>query len=413
VIIKKNGTGGNAIMAQMDQMTQTHIISFNKPIKICYTEELEKRLYFIAAEISKFNLIKDNNQIRGIEVWLLPEADPEAIEAKVKSVIENEIILQKILPPRVIWESNQKHDAYQTDLFEQLLEKGMVHEMGEGLVCFDEHLIGLMDTLDEMIKKMTISKFGAKEYRYPTLISTKALEKCGYFNSFPHMLMFVTRLHNDIDTYRDFLEEYQANQSVGPNIFTHFKNVDYCLPPTMCYHTYHQLQNTEYPETQNQVITSKGKSFRYESKYHRTLERLWDFTIREIVFMGSKDFVIDCRQKYMEASFALIERLGLEGHSEVASDPFFCNADTAAKILNQKVQELKYELRLNIAGDRTIAAASFNFHDQFFGERFNIKRGATEWIRTGCVGFGIERLAFAFISQHGLDEQNWSRYLTG
>ncbi len=392
-------------------MDQMYNISLNPSIAIGHEEELEKRLFFISADISGFKLIKQDEKISGIEVSLIPGADPLEIEDKIKRVIENEIILQKILPPRIIWESNQKHDNYQGDLFDQLLERDMVYEMGEGLVCFGDQLIKLMDTLDDIIRDMTISDFGAKEYRYPTLIPTKALEKCGYFNSFPHMLMFVTRLHNDIDMYEEFLENYKENQGIGSYIFPLCKNVDYCLPPTMCYHTYHQLQNTKFSEEHNQIITSKGKSFRYESKYHRTLERLWDFTIREIVFMGSKDFVLESRQRYMKTSFELIESLGLEGHAEVASDPFFCNADTAAKILNQRMQELKYELRLNIASDKTIAAASFNFHDTFFGDRFNIKRGETEVLKTGCVGFGIERLAYVFLSQHGLDETKWYKVL--
>ena len=387
-------------------MDQSYNITFDRPIAMKYAEELEKRLFFIAADITGFQLIKEADLITGVAVQLLPGTNFDELVGKVKSVIKNEITVQKILPPKIIWQSSNKCDHFQTDIFEQLLERDLVHEMGEGMVSFGEPLINLMDTLDARIKEMTVSLFGAKEYRYPTLIQTKALEKCGYFNSFPHMLMFVTRLHNDIDLYRKFAAEYEANREIGPYIFPYCKNVDYCLPPTMCYHTYQHLQNRQFQETEQRVITSKGKSFRYESKYHRTLERLWDFTIREIVFMGTKDFVIDCRRKYMEATFALIESLGLVGHSEVAGDPFFCNADTVAKILNQKMQELKYELRLNIETERTIAAASFNFHDQFFGQSFNIKRGE-DWMRTGCVGFGLERLAFAFISRHGLDEKNW------
>ena len=388
-------------------MDKTYDIIIDPALSIGHSEELEKRIFFISADISEFELITNETQIQGIKLSLISSADPQAIEAKIKKVIENEISRQLVLPPKIIWRSGQKHQDYQADLFDLLLDREMVYEMGVGLVCFGDPIIKLMDTLDDIIKKMTICEFDAREYRYPTLIRTKALEKCGYFKSFPHMLMFVSRLHNDIEMYQEFQDNYQKNEEIGSYIFPLFKNVDYCLPPTMCYHTYQQLKNTQYSETKNQVITSKGKSFRYESKYYRTLERLWDFTIREIVFMGSKDFVLECRQRYMKNSFEIIEKLGLEGHSEVASDPFFCNADTAAKIFNQKMQELKYELRLNVSDERTIAAASFNFHDNFFGERFNIKRGETEWMRSGCVGFGIERLVYAFISQHGLDEKKW------
>ncbi|WP_186785986.1 hypothetical protein [Paenibacillus agilis] len=393
-------------------MENVHYIQLEQPIPIKHDEELEKRIYFISASIQQFKLIKDESTIKGLEVSLLPGTDPSEIKEKLVSVIDNEILLQFVVPARVIWKSENIHSNYQDDLFDQLLEKEMVYEMGEGQVCFGDKLIFLMDALDKIFKEMTISHFGAVEYRYPTLIPTKTLEKCGYFNSFPHFLMFVTRLHNDIDNYRNFLEEYKSNDKIDSYLLHNCHNVDYCLPPTMCYHTYHQFQNTQHDETQNRVITSIGKSFRYESKYHRTLERLWDFSIREIVFMGSKDFVLESRQKFMEASFSIFQRLGLQGHCEVASDPFFCNEDTAAKIFNQRMQELKYELRLNVASDRTIAAASFNFHEHFFGEQFNIKRGETEWMATGCVGFGIERLAYAFISQHGLDEKDWAKVLS-
>ena len=393
-------------------MKNIYRIILDKPISSIHTEELEKRIYFISADINQFQLFKDGNTITSIEVSLLQGTDPLEIEEKIKSVINNEIVVQKVLPPRVVWTSDKSSTTFQDDVFEKLLEREMVYEMGEGQICFGEKMISLMDRLDQIIRELTISHFGATEYRYPTLISTKALEKCGYFKSFPHFLMFVTRLHNDIDNYREFLDEYKANNGIGSYLLPHCQNVDYCLPPTMCYHTYHQFQNTKHNESENRVITSIGKSFRYESKYHRTLERLWDFSIREIVFMGSRDFVLESRHKFMEASFVLFKKLGLDGHCEVASDPFFCSEDTAAKIFNQRMQELKYELRLKVADNRTIAAASFNFHDHFFGEQFNIKRGDTEWMTTGCIGFGIERLAYAFICQHGLDEVHWTNVLS-
>jgi seryl-tRNA synthetase len=155
------------------------------------------------------------------------------------------------------------------------------------------------------------------------------------------------------------------------------------------------------------VITSKGKSFRYESRYHRTLERLWDYTTREIVFIGERDFVVESRERFMESTFSFVEQLGLSGHTEVANDPFFAIPNIAAKVLNQKMFELKYELRLPVDSDRTIAVASFNFHDQFFGQQFEIQNSASGWVSTGCVGFGLERFTYAFLCRHGIDPQHW------
>jgi seryl-tRNA synthetase len=245
----------------------------------------------------------------------------------------------------------------------------------------------------------------AQEFQYPTLLPTSVLDAFGYFGSFPQFAMFVTRLHNDIDVYRAFRADYSENRRITPSLFKHCGNHDYCLPPTMCYHTYHQLRDSTLKA--NRVVTARGKSFRFESKYYRGLERLWDFTIREIVFLGSREFVLECRESFMRASFALMEELGLRGFSEVANDPFFITQDTAGKIFNQRMMELKYELRLNVDGERTIAAASFNLHENFFGDAFRISHQDRTPIATGCVGFGLERIAYAFLCQYGVDQSNW------
>src|SRR5262249_4620968 len=150
----------------------------------------------------------------------------------------------------------------------------------------------------------------------------------------------------------------------------------------MCYHTFNQLSGLA---VDDRVVTSRGKSFRFESRYHRSLERLWDFTIREIVFLGSRRFVLDARQRFMRLVFDIIERLGLAAHCEVASDPFFCREDTAEQILTQRMMELKYELRLPVADDRTIACASFNFHDQFFAGAFGIGHASEPSLFSGCA----------------------------
>jgi seryl-tRNA synthetase len=387
----------------------TESIALRRPLAKAYAEEIEKRVFFASADIVGFRLVVQDDLISAVEVTTEPGVDMVKLADKINYLVSNDVASQKLLPPRIIWRSGGK-PTYQPDIFERLVEQELAFEAGEGQVCVGEPVIRLMDRLDDQIKGIAASLLGAREYRYPTVIPVRVLQDCGYFDSFPHMLMFVTRLHNDVDTYRDFQTEFHATGQVESLILGHSADPKYCLPPTMCYHTYHQLRDRQFPEEHNQVITSRGKSFRYESKYHRSLERLWDFTIREIVFLGSRDYVLDCRQRFMDAAFALVEELGLAAHCEVASDPFFCSPDTAAKILNQKMLALKYELRMNVEQERTIAVASFNFHDQFFGERFKIARGE-DWIRTGCVGFGLERLAYAFLCQHGLDEAAWPQPL--
>lgn len=387
----------------------TLTISLNKTVPLGLAPELRTRLFFVSPEIVDFTLVERNAGIQAVTVTTVSEGE-HGLSDKINRVIETDVLKQRVFKPKVVWKSPYNNGlaagrGYHTGMFETLLAQGVAFEAAEGQVGFGEPLIGLMDYFDRRVKQIALGMTNAQEYRYPTLLATSVLDRFGYFGSFPHFAMFVTRLHNDIDVYQAFRSEYAAEKRITRNLFTHCQNHDYCLPPTMCYHTYHQLRDSVVPA--NRVVTAKGKSFRFEAKYYRGLERLWDFTIREIVFLGSREFVLESRESFMRASFALMEEFGLRGFGEVANDPFFVTQDTAGKIFNQRMMELKYELRLNVDCDRTIAAASFNFHEQFFGDAFKMAREDKSTVVTGCVGFGIERLVYAFLCQFGLDRSQW------
>jgi hypothetical protein len=77
-------------------------------------------------------------------------------------------------------------------------------------------------------------------------------------------------------------------------------------------------------------------------------------------------------------------------------------------MLMQQMLPLKYELRLSVDPDgRSVAAASFNNHEQHFGKAFSILLPSGGYAHSGCVAFGWERWVIAFVNQHGPDEESW------
>lgn len=376
-------------------------IEFEKPIPELLADELAKRIFYVSDAIVDFSLVRSDAGIVAVEVVAEPEGAD--LGRKLRFVVANDILSQQLTEPKELWRSRERA-ALHEGVFDRLLETGMAFEAGEGQVAIAEPVLGLMDDLDTCIREIATREFGAVEYRYPTLLPVSAMTRCGYLSSFPQQLMFVTRLHADIDSYTAFLDDAEAGTG-PPDVLAYCRNVDYCLPPTMCFHTYHQLRDAPLPG-QALVVTSRGKSFRFETRYRRTLERLWDFTIREIIFLGSRDFVLGCRQQFLDASLALVERLGLTGRCEVANDPFFLK-QSADHSWSQRLLELKYELRLNVDAHDTIAVGSFNFHERFFADSFRIATGGADHVYTACVGFGLERLAYVFLCHHGIDRDRW------
>ncbi|MGW5258679.1 hypothetical protein ACWERW_38325 [Streptomyces sp. NPDC004012] len=365
----------------------------------------------MSSSIAEFELTREAGSVTGVELTLhsTAGADSAAVAAKVNRVVAEQILPQRPLAPRVVWESPVQRDTF-ADTFPELVEQGTVVVSGEGQVGFGEPLISLFAWLDKRLRAIALSLESAREYQYPTLLPTSVLDRFGYFGSFPQFPMFVTRLHNDLDVYQSFVERYTVEQRLPDDLFEHCSDHTYCLPPTMCYHSFHQFQGRRIDG--DMVVTARGKAFRYESRYHTSLERLWDFTIREFVFMGSPEFAAECRTSVMQQAFSLMEELDLAGRCEVASDHFFTNADTAGKILSQRMMELKFELLLPVSADRSIAVGSFNLHGNFFGDSFGITGPGGGSIASGCVGFGLERLVHAFLSQHGSDPARWPDAVT-
>jgi hypothetical protein len=129
--------------------------------------------------------------------------------------------------------------------------------------------------------------------------------------------------------------------------------------------------------------------------------------MREIIAVGDTALVERLRNELMNRVSLWTKELALDGHIEVTNDPFF-TTETRGRMLMQQMLPLKYELRLRVDADgRSVAAASFNNHEQHFGRAFSILLPSGEFAHSGCVAFGWERWVIAFVGQHGADEDSW------
>lgn len=391
-------------------MTPVTAVALDLPLPLELADEVRRRMLFVSSEILGFDLVVEDERVVGVNVSTVDRVDAEELSRKVNLLVDGDVRPQLPVPARVVWTSSQSRPGTR-EVFDELLRAGVAVRVGEGQVAIGGPLLALFRYFDRILVDLLTSRFTTEEYQYPTLIRTATLEAAGYVTSFPQNLFFVTRLHNDIDVYHEVQDRY-GTTAIDEQLLRSCRSVDYCLPPTMCYHTFGQYRGRTVGEQGMRVVTALGKAFRYEAGYAATLERLWDFTIREMVFMGTRAEVLEARETVMAAVFELMDRLGLSGRCEVGSDPFFGGLDTPDRIWSQRMMELKYELRLSTGGDRTIAVGSFNFHNDLFGKDFGISHSGGGPVSSGCVGFGLERLVYAFVCQFGLDVEQWPSEVT-
>ena len=129
--------------------------------------------------------------------------------------------------------------------------------------------------------------------------------------------------------------------------------------------------------------------------------------MREYVCIGSPDDVSDFRERWMVRAQGIARDLGLAFRVDYASDPFFGRVGQM-KAVSQKQQSLKFELLVPLRSEeQPTACMSFNYHRDHFGTTWDIKDANGEPAHTGCVAFGMDRLAVAMFHTHGTDLAKW------
>jgi hypothetical protein len=391
-------------------MTATAFLAIRPTLSKDLYDDVYRRIYYVSEDIRDFTIHMDDSGIVGIDLTLTLHANEREILTQLASVIDTEVRGLKDVETKRVWDYDDPSVGKSRQVLDALLESGHIYIHGEGQVSLKEPYCDLLGLLDELFEGLSRQVFKAEAYTFPTLLRTDVLRTAGYFDSFPNLLMFVTRLRTAVENFSRFkaelfkLDEFERTST---SLLQFLSDTDYALPPTMCYYVYDMYSGKD--QIDNVVITAKGKSFRYESKYQKPLQRLWDFTIRETVFMGDVDFVRQGVQNYRIATTWLMELLEIRGYCETASDPFFLTDNAPNRVNTQKMLGSKFELRLRLNPEETIAAASFNLHSQYIARRFRLykDKSCDEYIYTGCIGVGVERLLFTFLCQHGLDSRCW------
>lgn len=292
-----------------------------------------------------------------------------------------------------------------TDPMPELMARGEINQEANGIYSLGPLLSRLMDFFESHFIELADS-FNAPPYRFPTLIPASYLERVNYFRAFPHSLTFVTHLREDLDAIDHFAQHATCDEHGLNTPPDSFSKIETLLSPAVCYHLYFALADKPLPNGQL-AVTAVGNCFRYEAINLNSLERLWNFTMREVIFVGSKEYVLQNRETARQRMQAAFEQIGLAYRVESANDPFFIG-EFRKQAAFQSAFQLKFEIRASLPFKKsTLAVGSYNYHQDFFGRNLNISLPDGSPAHTGCVAFGLERIAFAFLAQFGLNPEAW------
>jgi seryl-tRNA synthetase len=266
----------------------------------------------------------------------------------------------------------------------------------EGQCAFHGAALELYRRLDRLFAGWA-AECGAQEHVFPPFIPAAALERLDYFESFPHLATFPVALEAEASNLREFCA---ANKALGDGAVKLARIVPprEVLTPAACYHFYHGLQGARIAAATH--LTTRATCFRRETHY-APLERQWSFSMREIVCLGTAGEVKMFLAGMQERLTDFFRRHELAVEWRAATDCFF-DASRNPRYLAQRLDPVKSEM---VFEDR-LAIGSVNFHRNYFGEAFDIRRG-DDAAFSGCVAFGLERWMHAFLVRYGTEERDW------
>jgi seryl-tRNA synthetase len=238
---------------------------------------------------------------------------------------------------------------------------------------------------------------GTEILRFPPLMNRVQLERSGYLQSFPHLLGCVSCLHGHEGHVRSVVERPDWTNDLSPT--------ELVLAPAACYPVYPLAAAREPILAGGLRFDVAAYCFRHEVTSE--LGRLQSFQMREYVCIGTSEEALDFRARWIERGKEMASQLGITYELAPASDPFFGRAGRLAA-MSQIEQSLKFELLVPLRGEvRPTACMSFNYHRDHFGTAWGLKSGTGEIAHTACTAFGMERLALALFSVHGIHLQLW------
>jgi hypothetical protein len=288
-------------------------------------------------------------------------------------------------------------------VMDELVDSGDLKPLTAGGYVFQGGFLKLLRFLDGLTVEFA-QTLHAVEQEYPARWPMELFEKINYLADFPQNLIVCA------GAKKSRLQELSASFPPGTSyaglpLGEMFEAPEWALGTSTCDPCYYAFRIS--PLANNRIFFAKNKCFRNESSHRGELDRLTEFSMREIMGVGTAEHVLSVRERFLGFQSRLVRFLGLSARIEVASDPFFTdNADLKRKY--QETMDSKLEVLADLGDQRPpLAVSSLNWHGDHFGRCFDARLWDGAHLHSCCLAFGLERLAFAFLSQHGVHAAQW------
>jgi seryl-tRNA synthetase len=312
----------------------------------------------------------------------------------------------------LLWESPAREPKFNRDPTEEMQKVGWIkHGSSRGQWIYGPQATAVFRAFERIVLEEILKPLAYREMIFPKLDTWDVWKKSGHAQGvYPEIYFVCPPKTRDPAFWEEVMDYYKITHEVPLELVK--EKID--LPiGGMCYAQCPTfwgflagmtLPNEELPIC---VFDRSGTSHRYESGGIHGIERVDEFHRIEIVWLGTKEQVLAEKEKLTACYKHIFEDILQLTWRTAWVTPWFMAQEGKTGLSEMTgAGTVDYEAVLPYNGN-WIEFQNLSVNGEKYPKGFTVKAQSGEALWSGCSGVGLERWASAFLSQKGLEPENW------
>ncbi|MBC7084908.1 MAG: serine--tRNA ligase [Methanomethylovorans sp.] len=321
---------------------------------------------------------------------------------------------------QLLWQSEKREHKFSEDPTQAMLKAGWLKRgASRGQWIHGPQSTQMFRTFERIVLEELLEPLGYREMIFPKLIPWEVWQKSGHAKAvYPEIYYVCPPKTRDPEYWEEVSDYYKVTHEIPTALIKEkigepIGGMCYAqCPPFWIFLQGETIPTDEFPI---KVFDRSGTSHRYESGGIHGMERVDEFHRIEIVWLGTKEQVLDCaselHEKYM---YIFNDILELEWRKAWVTPWFMAQEGMTGVSAQSGAGTTDYEAFLPYRGEKGewLEFQNVSVNGTKYPAGFNVKCQSGEELWSGCSGVGLERWSSAFFAQKGLDPANWPEGFT-
>ena len=312
----------------------------------------------------------------------------------------------------LLWESEDKKFKFKEDPTKVMEKEGWIKRgYNRGQWIYGPQATHLFRTFEKITLKELLEPLGFSEMIFPKLVPWEVWMRSGHAQGvYPEIYYVCPPKTRDPEYWEDVKNIYNITKEIPIDLIEN--KIDspiggMCYAQCPSFWGFLQGETVSIDQLPLKVYDHSGTSHRYESGGIHGIERVDEFHRLELVWLGTRKETLEMAEEIKEKYKNIFENiLELKWRTAWVTPWFMAQEGKKGLSDMEGAGTVDYEA-ITPYNNKWIEFQNLSVNADKYTKGFNVKSQNNKKLWSGCSGIGLERWTAAFISQHGINIENW------